>query len=202
MPRRSIPDLGRPVIDRVLSDGTPVRLRPIGPGDEALMRAAIGQLSPESRYWRFFSSRPVPSDAVIRQLLDADGHHHIAWGATLANGNNAPAIGAVHVFRSTDDSTTGELSFVIADAWHGTGLVRMLLTALLDQCEHEGIQSLEIQVLRENRTALRLVHFLGSRLTSIQSGVATYAVATRVALERLGAPRDAIADVEAGAVPA
>jgi RimJ/RimL family protein N-acetyltransferase len=172
-------------IEAALLDGTPIRIRPIRPDDENLMRDAINALSPQSRYWRFFSSRPVPPDAVIHQLLAVDGHQHIAWGATLANDDSAPAIGSVHVFRNKTDISTGELSFIVADAWQGLGLVRMLLVAALVECLHNGIMKLDVQVLSENRAAIRLVHFLGGRMSSVQSGVSVYEIATRSAVDQL-----------------
>lgn len=173
------------LIAAALLDGTPIWIRPISPDDETLMREAIDALSPQSRYWRFFSSRPVPPDTVIHQLLAVDGHKHIAWGATLANEHGSPAIGSVHVFRDKTEGSSGELSFVIADAWHGLGLVRMLLAAALVECARHGIKILEVQVLSENRAAIRLVHFLGGRMASIQSGVSTYDIKSRTALDNL-----------------
>lgn len=173
------------LIEAALLDGTPVRIRPISQNDETLMREAIAALSPQSRYWRFFSSRPVPPDTVIHQLLAVDGHKHIAWGATLANECGSPAIGSVHVFRDKTESSSGELSFVIADAWQGLGLVRMLLVAALVECARHGIKILEVQILSENRAAIRLVHFLGGRMTSIQSGVSNYDIKSRTALDNL-----------------
>ena len=95
------------VIHTMLADGQPVCLRRITPADGALMRAGIEQMSPQSRYMRFFSGMRTPPDWLVERLLDVDGDQHLAWGA-IASGAPAgahppcdtprcegPAIGAV-----------------------------------------------------------------------------------------------------------
>jgi hypothetical protein len=68
------------IIHSRLENGTRVCLRSIRPTDELRMREGIEQLSLQSRYLRFFSPQPMPSNAVIQRLIDADGHRHLVMG--------------------------------------------------------------------------------------------------------------------------
>ena len=173
------------VIHTRLEDGTKVCIRSIRPSDEARMREGIERLSAQSRYLRFFSPQRMPSSAVIERLLDADGHSHIAWGAIHSEGDEHPAIGAVHAVRDEADSETAEFSVAIVDAWHGLGLARMLIAVLLVNCRIERIDTLDIQILSENRAARGLVTWLGAERCKVEYSVAEYVLDTAAALARL-----------------
>jgi GNAT superfamily N-acetyltransferase len=179
--------LSQEVIDTQLTDGTLVTLRTIQPSDLALMREGIRQLSPHSRYLRFFSHQPVPTDTVIQKLVDADGYNHIGWGALLTNSQNDTPIGAVHVFRDGAQSSSGEVSFAIVDAFHGLGLARILMAVLLINCRVAQIQSLDVHVLSENRAAANLVRTLGARQSTTPATVSDYELDVDVALDNLRA---------------
>lgn len=179
-------ELNELIIHTRLENGAKVCLRSIRPSDEEQMRKGIAQLSLESRYLRFFTAQPMPSDRVIEKLVDVDGHRHIAWGAILSDAGGNPAIGAVHVIRDDELSQTGEFSVAIVDAYHGQGLARMLTAVLLANCRIEGITSLEVQILSQNRAAINLVNSLGGKKCGSESSVSDYTLDTETALDSLG----------------
>ncbi len=178
-------DLNELIIHTELENGAKVCIRSIRPSDEEQMRKGIAQLSLESRYLRFFTAQPMPSDRVIEKLVDVDGHRHIAWGAILSDAEDNPAIGAVHVIRDDELSQTGEFSVAIVDAFHGLGLARMLIAVLLLNCRIEGITSLEVQILSQNRAAINLVNSLGGKKCGAESSVSDYTLDTKTALDSL-----------------
>ncbi|QGN53508.1 GNAT family N-acetyltransferase [Novosphingobium sp. Gsoil 351] len=173
------------IIHTALEDGTKVCLRSIRPTDELRMRQGIEQLSNESRYLRFFSPQRMPSKAVIERLIDADGHRHIAWGAIHSDSRDQPAIGAVHAVRDEDDSESAEFSVAIVDAFHGLGLARMLIAVLLVNCRLEHIETLNVQILSENRAARRLVTWLGAERCQAEYSVTEYLLDVDGALAKL-----------------
>ena len=175
------------VVHTRLEDGTKVCLRSIRPTDELRMRQGIEQLSNESRYLRFFSPQRMPSKAVIERLIDADGHRHIAWGAIHSGDHAHPAIGAVHAVRDEDDSESAEFSVAVVDAFHGLGLARMLIAVLLVNCLIEDVETLDVQVLSENRAARRLVTWLGAERCKVEYSVTEYTLDTAAALAKLRA---------------
>ena len=173
------------VIHTRLEDGTKVCIRSIRPGDEQRMRDGIERLSAQSRYLRFFSPQRMPSRAVIERLLDADGHNHIAWGAIHSGDHDHPAIGAVHAVRDADDDAAAEFSVAIVDAFHGLGLARMLIAVLLVNCRIEGIETLEVQILSENRAARGLIGWLGAEQGQAEYSVTEYVLDIGAALTKL-----------------
>jgi RimJ/RimL family protein N-acetyltransferase len=183
--------LGGIAVHSVLSDGTAVCLRTITPDDEPLLRKGIATLSAEARYLRFFSPAPMPPDSVVEQLVDVDGHDHIAWGALCTDCEGTPAIGAVHAVRHKDGGRIGEYSVAVLDAFHGKGLARMMTAALLIQCLAEGLTELEVDTLSENRAAARLMRSLGAVWAGEGSGVAEYRLDVAAALAALRADREA-----------
>lgn len=175
------------IVHTRLEDGTSVCIRSIRPSDEARMRDAIERLSAQSRYLRFFSVQPMPSDAIIERLVDADGHRHIAWGAINSSDEEHPAIGAVHAMRTAADGKSAEFSVGIVDAFHGLGLARMLIAVLLVNCRHENIAALDVQVLSENRAAGHLIRSLGAERCKAEFSVTEYTLDVGTALARLQA---------------
>lgn len=163
IPVAPLPDTIRTVLD----DGRAVCIRRIAPSDEPLMRAGIEQMSPRSRYLRFFSGGRVPPDWVIERLLAVDGQSHLAWGA-LACGEEpgctgTEAIGAVHAFRSEAAPDCAEFSVAVLDAWHGHGLGRLLTATLLVEAHAQGIAAFHVDTLHENAGAIAFVTALGGR---------------------------------------
>ncbi|MDP3674786.1 MAG: N-acetyltransferase [Novosphingobium sp.] len=173
------------IIHTTLGDGTSVCIRSIRATDEARMREGIEQLSAQSRYLRFFSVQPMPSDAVIERLVGADGHHHIAWGAIATDDRDHPAIGAVHAIRDGPDGNSAEFSVGIVDEYHGLGLARMLIAVLLVNCRQENIASLDVQILSENKAAGNLVRYLGAKRCKAEFSVTEYTLDIATALAKL-----------------
>lgn len=178
------------IIHTRLDDGTRVCIRPVRPTDEARMRQGIERLSSQSRYLRFFSPQPMPSRAVIERLINADGHAHLAWGALHTDGPEHLAIGAVHAVRDDASSDSAEFSVAIVDAYHGLGLARMLIAVLLVNCRLEHIETLDVQILSENRAAQGLIISLGAKRCGAEYSVTEYILDTALALETLRSETD------------
>jgi GNAT superfamily N-acetyltransferase len=177
------------IIDQIIhttaSDGKAICIRSIRNSDAEQMRAGIAQLSTQSRYLRFFSVQPMPSDTVIERLVDADGHEHIAWGAIHMDGADNPAIGAVHAIRSEERDGIGEFSVAIIDDYQGIGIGRMLTAVLLINCQIEGMEMLDIQTLAENQAAIGFIRSIGGELRQWDSGVQDYVLAVKPALDAI-----------------
>lgn len=172
-------------IETTLADGRPVCLRTIRPSDEARIREGITEMSDRSRYLRFFSAFREPPESIVKRLSAVDGHDHIGWGAILINGDENPPIAAAHAIRSDEDGAKGELAIAVLDDYQGQGVARMLIAAVLCDCLDEGLTSLEMQVLAENRAAASLAQALGGERASAIDSVSHYQLDVRTALARL-----------------
>lgn len=180
-------DFDEIIVHTRLEDGRRICIRAVRPDDEARMREGVALLSAQSRYLRFFTPAPMVPDRVIAQLVDVDGHRHLAWGAILTDEPDRPAIGVVHAVRPDTESARAEFAIGILDAFHGQGLARMLSAVLLLHCRVEGIAQLDSQVLAENRPAIRLLRSLGASQVRTEGSVAEYVLDTAAALSTLRA---------------
>jgi RimJ/RimL family protein N-acetyltransferase len=179
------PELKYCEIETVLSDGRPVCLRTIRPSDEAHIRSGIAEMSDRSRYLRFFSAFRAPPESIVKRLSAVDGHDHIGWGAILIDGQDHPPIAAAHAIRSEELPWHGELAIAVLDEFHGLGLARMLIAAVLLDCLEEDLPVLEMQMLAENRAAQNLVSHLGAKRTAALDSVSHYWLDVREALNIL-----------------
>lgn len=172
-------------IETTLSDGRAVCLRTIRPSDEARIRDGITEMSDRSRYLRFFSAFREPPESIVKQLSAVDGHDHIGWGAILLDGEDYPPIAAAHAIRSENDPSMGELAIAVLDDYHGFGLARALIAALLIDCASEKLLLLEMHILGENRAAANLVTMLGAERKPALDSVAHYTLDVGKTLVRL-----------------
>lgn len=172
-------------IEAVLSDGRPVCLRTIRPSDEQRIRDGISEMSDRSRYLRFFSAFRTPPESIVKRLSAVDGHDHIGWGAILLDGQECPPIAAAHAIRTPDVPSHGELAIAVLDDYHGLGLARMLIAAVLLDCIDEDLLALDMQMLSENRAASNLVTHLGATRKPALDSVSHYRLDARNALQIL-----------------
>lgn len=172
-------------IETSLSDGRAVCLRTIRPSDEQNIREGIMEMSDRSRYLRFFSAFREPPDSIVKRLSAVDGHNHIGWGAILLDGALYPPIGAAHAIRIDGSPDTAELAVALLDDYHGFGLARMLIAAVLVDCAREMLLSLEMEIMSENRAAARLLKQLGAERKASAQGVAYFTLNVDYALQSL-----------------
>lgn len=179
-------------IETILSDGRSVCLRTIRPSDEARIREGITEMSDRSRYLRFFSAFREPPESIVKRLSAVDGYDHIGWGAILLDGAECPPIAAAHAVRSETDPSEGELAIAVLDDYHGLGLARTLIAALLIDCAAEQLLNLEMQVLADNHAASNLAAVLGGNRRSIMDGISYYRLdvqKTLIALQSASQPQ-------------
>ncbi len=131
--------------DVVLRDGSTVHVRPARPGDLEAVTAFLRELSPQSRYFRFFA--PVKEvERLALSAVDIDHHHRFSLLATA--GPEAPVVGHAIYFRTGDGRA--EVAFAVADSFQGHGLGTILLAHLAEAATENGIRVFEARVLAEN----------------------------------------------------
>lgn len=83
----------------------------------------------------------------------------VADDRTLAASDGATAIGQLGLWTSDDDGLT--LGMMIAPAYRGQGLGKLLLCTAMDWARDSGYDSLALLVFPTNRTAIALYHAMG-----------------------------------------
>ncbi|MGW4795458.1 N-acetyltransferase family protein [Nonomuraea sp. NPDC004297] len=127
------------------------QMRPVCQDDEERIRRFLAGLSLHTQTLRFFTGVPSPTAGLVRALLSLDERRD-ALVATTECGEIAG-----HAMSFRGDDTDVEIAVVVADAWQGRGLGPKLVDALLLRAVVRGARTVGMDVLGENRRALRLV---------------------------------------------
>ena len=149
-----------------LRNGIRVTIRPIEPEDAQREQAFVRGLSPESRYFRFMNTLRELSPQMLERFTHPDAAREIALVALTGEGASAQQIGVARC-ALMQDGKASEFALVVADAFQGQGLGRLLMQALLNAADERGIKRIEGLVLNNNQRMLELMHSLGFETSSV-----------------------------------
>ena len=148
-----------------------VLIRPIAADDKDRLERGLDQLSPESRYRRFFAPVDHFSESELAYLTELDYSDHFAWGALALDEPEEPGIGVARYVRSREDATAAEAAVVVADDWQSKGIGGLLLRVLAETAQRNGIERFEAVVLATNQPAVEFMRRFGGSLASDESVV-------------------------------
>ena len=149
------------VADVKLADGTTLHVRPIRPEDAELERAFVHGLSEQARYFRFFYQLHELTPAMLARFTQVDYDREMALVAVDESGAARLFVGVAR-YIIIADRESAEFAVVVADAWQGRGVARLLMTRLVDYARARGLKRLEGAVLRANSRMLKFMADLGS----------------------------------------
>lgn len=134
--------------------------------DVPAVQAFVAGLSTATRALRFFAPVAELPPMLARALEEADPQHHFLIARTIpGRGVGEGAVVALAQFaRPAPPSAECEVAMVIADAWQRHGLGRRLMLKLLADAAQQGLRVAVGEVLRQNRSMLRLAQCIGFRL--------------------------------------
>ena len=153
-----------------LPDGSTVRLRLIRPSDRAVLRQGIRELSPESRYARFFAD-PLPSEEMLTYLTEVDGFNHVAIVASIDSLDlkTERAAGVGRFVRLKDTPDAAEAAITVGDLDQGKGLGQILLRALVDAARERGITRFRGEVLASNARVIHILERVGAEVRPVSA---------------------------------
>ena len=143
-----------------LPSGAVLKLRPIRPEDADLERAFVASMSEQSRYRRFMQHLPALTPQMLARFTQVDYDRELALIA-LDGAAPAEAIVAVARYVANPDRESAEFAIAVADAWHGRGLGRAMMRALIACAKRRGFRRLLGIVLASNEPMLALSRQLG-----------------------------------------
>lgn len=150
-----------------LADGHCIGLRPIRPEDAQMEQAFVSALSPATRRFRFMNTmRELTRDMLVRfTQIDYDRELAlVALDPPEGGGRPVVEIGVAR-YVSYPDGESCEFAIVIADAWQGRGLGRVMMTRLFAAARDRGLRRMIGHVLTENDGMLAMCRRLGAEIT-------------------------------------
>lgn len=148
-------------VEVTLRDGSAVAIRPIASGDEPLLAALYGRLSPESRRRRFLVAPERLADEDLHRLVDVDHRRHDALLALEAA--SGEPVGEARYVRVPGDRETAEVAAMVADDWQRRGVATALLTELTDRARAHGLRRYSAIVSADNLPVLDALERQGAR---------------------------------------
>ena len=147
-------------VDAELRDGRRVRLRAVRADDEDKLQAALRDLSPESRYSRFMSPLRELSARMLERATRPDAKLELQLVAVAGEGEEERIVGGAR-YAAAEGSADCEFAVAVVDQWHGLGLARQLLEALMRTARARGFVRMEGYILATNAPMLGLAKRLG-----------------------------------------
>jgi GNAT superfamily N-acetyltransferase len=141
----------------VLADGTVVDIEPMRSTDGARLDQFHHTLSGETIQFRFFSVHPELSDQELHRFTHVDHQNREALVAV----HDDLIVGVARFDRLGDGSDEAEVAFVVADAWQGRGLGKVLFERLAARAREIGITRFVAETLFRNRRMLMVFRATG-----------------------------------------
>ncbi len=152
-----------------LRDGSRVRVRDLAPEDRDKLRAGFDELSPTARLMRFGREVEELTEDMLDDLMDVDGHDHVALVAVEDTDPEGDGLGIARFIREPYETTAAEAAITVAEGQRGRGVGTALLTALAERATREGVTEFRNYVLAENLAMRRVFEDLGAHV-AVQGG--------------------------------
>ncbi|HXB78718.1 MAG TPA: GNAT family N-acetyltransferase [Bradyrhizobium sp.] len=142
-----------------LRDGRSVVIRALKPEDRSAMLSAVGRVSAQSLYRRFFGPKRGFSEKEIDFFVNVDFTEHVALVASLNESGEDAIIGGGRYIATQPG--TAEVAFAITDEYQGKGVGSALLRHLIVIARQSGLERLVAEVLPENAPMLAMFRKCG-----------------------------------------
>ncbi len=161
------------VSERMLRDGTRVRLRPVRPEDVPHWRDLLARCSPESirRRFRYFFAEPTQE--ITARFCFCDYDRELSLVAELLDEPDHPMVGVVQLLADADHDSA-EFAILIADASQNNGLGSTLTDYCLEIAGTWGLKRVFAEADPANRRVVWLFKNRGFHAEPIDSDSTIY----------------------------
>jgi acyl-CoA synthetase (NDP forming)/GNAT superfamily N-acetyltransferase len=153
----------------LLTDGSAVTVRELGPDDVSALLALHRSLPVEDRYLRFFSTSPRQLEDFVERMVSPDAPKHVVLGAF--RGDRLLGAASYVVVRDTDFA---EVALVVSHAEQTHGLGTLLLEHLASLARARGVRRFTAEVLTINGRMLRVFTDMGFVTGIVPDGEVMY----------------------------
>jgi len=140
------------------ADGRTLKVRPIHPADEDMIRDLFYSYSPKTILQRFF--RPVPAlpHADLQKLIRVEYRRDMILVAVADAGADTERIVAVGRYHVDPASGAAEVAFSMREDWQRQRVGTYLFRRLVEIARGRGVTRFVADVLAENTGMVRLFH--------------------------------------------
>jgi RimJ/RimL family protein N-acetyltransferase len=175
-----------------LKNGREALLRPSHGPDVTAMQLLFHKMPAQDAYMRFFRRLAGLTYVEAQRLCNVDFINDVAFVAVTGPRDNEELVGAAAYFLNPSNNL-GEIAFMIAPDWQGTGLGSALQQRLKDYAVAHGVRGFVAEILQINSSMINLARRLGDITVTIEDGVQHvvsifYASAGKPADAGFGAP--------------
>jgi RimJ/RimL family protein N-acetyltransferase len=149
-----------------LDGGHSVYVRPVVPGDAALLEQAAAVADADTLYQRFFNPTVRLNEKRLRFLTEVDYVRRFALVA-FAEGEGV----AIARFEPAGEATA-EVAVVVEPSWRHRGLATALIDLLEDAALERGVERFEAYYLPDNHAIERVLEKRGFGGRTVDGGVA------------------------------
>ncbi|HEX8779710.1 MAG TPA: GNAT family N-acetyltransferase, partial [Nocardioides sp.] len=146
--------------DVLLRDGRTAHIRPIRADDAELLVDFYARVSPESKYYRFFSPMPTLSERDVKRFTHVDHRDRVAFVLLVAG--RMIAVGRYDVIKPGE----AEVAFLVEDAHQGRGIGQLLLEHLAQAGRERGVEKFVAEVLPDNQAMIHTFKDAGYQVGS------------------------------------
>jgi len=163
------PSFDDPLSDRlILRDGSVATIRTTAATDAAEMRRFFHELSPESRYKRFFTVSEPADDVIGRLCESSDPARGVTLVAVRTIEGRARFVAVGSYLRVT--GTIAEVGFAVDDAFHGKGIASGMFERLAALAAAAGFERFQATTLSDNSAMLEVFRDSGFEIRAKSAG--------------------------------
>ena len=145
---------------RTQENSPTITIRPIRLADADMEADFVGRLSPASKHFRFLGGVRELSPELLKTFCDVDGHHSMAFVATVLENGRETEIGVCR-YAPNSSADVREMAVTVADDWRQRGIGTRLMTRLIDHARENGVKRLYSVDLVDNAPMRQLAEDIG-----------------------------------------
>jgi len=138
-----------------LKDGLEIKIRPIKSSDEDMMRHLFYNFSDESKYFRYFVSKPVMPHKEMQSYVNIDYENILSVVAIVEKGRNERIIGEARYAYDAREKAY-EIAFIVDEDFQGKGVASFMFNYLVKIARDRGIGCFVAYVLPRNDAMLKV----------------------------------------------
>ncbi len=153
----------------LLRDGSGITLRFATGPDTAAVESLVNRVSQESRYFRFMAGVSYLPKATIEEMCINEPRERASLLAILGDELSGTVVG-IGSYASLAVRNAAEVSFLVADEYHGKGIGTLLLERLAGIAAANGLVAFEAEMLSDNEKMMAVFKDAGFEIVKAAGG--------------------------------